>query len=700
MQTTFPTGATRLLVALLLACVAGRLTAQDSAFVACAGTRVTLEAPDGYDYAWTPRTGLSSAIRQSASFTASANITYEVGFRRTIGNELVRNGDFERGNVDFTTDYRYVPSGTFDRGTYAVLSDPTRFNQGFSRCLDSETAGGQMLVADGSEIAGMKVWCQSVPVERGKQYAFRIFLTSLVSFNPPSLLFTINGRRLGAAQASISVCEWQQFYTTWEAPDVATAEICVVNNNTIAQGNDFALDRISFVEISDTIRRRYTVTVAQAARDTLDISLCPGERYRDNNLDLAPGESGSTVLRTSLGCDSTVHVFTTLRQPIFVSERADTLCPGDVFPFQGQALRRDTTICREGTTQFGCDSTYCLTVKFFDETALDVTIRPPSCVGDSDASLTLDVVAGRPPFTIQWEDGSTGTVRTGLPEGDYTVEVTDRLGCTARRTVRISDPPAIDVAGLSTVDAQCFAEPSGSVTATPTGGTGLLTLTVRDSVRLFDARFLAAGAYRLRASDSLGCFAERPFVIDSPPPVVLDLRGDTLLRLGQTASYRLNIAGDSVFTRWDFDLTSIDSLVRNNAVSFVPAGSGTVRVVGTDRNGCSTESSLALRVKSGERTYFPTAFSPNADGINDRFGPVLDPAIAEMRSFQVYDRWGGLVFSAVGCTLGDFASVCSWDGQAIGRGKAFDPGVYVYVARLRLIDGREIEQSGDFVLVR
>ncbi len=685
----------------LLATGGSSLLAQDSTFLACAGSLVTLSGPVGYDHVWTPSAGLSGVNKRTARFVARDDITYSVKYRSVVGGNLVKNGDFELGNVGFTSSYEHVPGGTFARGTYAILSDPQRFNPGFADCVDSAVPGGKMLVADGSEVPGTKVWCQIIPVESGRLYAFRIYLTSLVAMNPPRLVFTINGQRLGPAQALTRVCDWQEFYSTWVATNVPSAEICVVNDNTVLEGNDFALDRISFVPISDTLTRSYSVTVAPTARTDLEVSLCAQQRYRDNGLDLGPGERGAVVLKTRQGCDSTVTVQTVLREPIFVNARADTLCPGEVLTFQGVNITRDTTICRFSASQFGCDSTYCLTVKFFDETALQIALRRPSCVGDADARLDLNIVAGRAPFTIAWEDGSADPIRTGLPQGSYGVTVTDRLGCRASRTVVVRDPPAIAIAGLATEDARCFAQANGTAVAVPNGGTGALVLTARDSTaRQFYLRQLPAGTYTLRATDSLGCFAERPFSIDSPPPVVLELSGDTVVRLGQPASLRLNVSGDSVFARWDFDLRSIDSLVSNDAVAFVPLRTGLVRVVGSDRNGCSEVVSILVRVKTGTRPYFPTAFSPNGDGVNDGFGPAPDPSVARVESFQVYDRWGGMVCSRSGCPAGVFDADCSWDGLDAAGGTRVAPGVYVYVARLLLIDGRLIEQSGDLTLVR
>ena len=41
--------------------------------------------------------------------------------------------------------------------------------------------------------------------------------------------------------------------------------------------------------------------------------------------------------------------------------------------------------------------------------------------------------------------------------------------------------------------------------------------------------------------------------------------------------------------------------------------------------------------------FFPTAFSPNADGINDCYEIEL-PYYVDLELLQIYDRWGTLVF--------------------------------------------------------
>ena len=96
------------------------------------------------------------------------------------------------------------------------------------------------------------------------------------------------------------------------------------------------------------------------------------------------------------------------------------------------------------------------------------------------------------------------------------------------------------------------------------------------------------------------------------------------------------------------------------------------------------------------KIFFPTGFSPNDDGKNDRFGFYGGEELQRIASFHIYDRWGGLVWSAKDVQPGDEAAF--WDGTA--RSEPAPQGLYTYVATLILADGREHVRYGGVTLVR
>lgn len=91
--------------------------------------------------------------------------------------------------------------------------------------------------------------------------------------------------------------------------------------------------------------------------------------------------------------------------------------------------------------------------------------------------------------------------------------------------------------------------------------------------------------------------------------------------------------------------------------------------------------------------YYPNAFSPNGDGVNDRFMPAPSPddcrAITDW-SFHIFNRWGAEVFA----TEDRFSG---WDGSF--RERPAENGVYVF--ELRYFNGQEtVAQSGSVMLLR
>ncbi|HRY99090.1 MAG TPA: gliding motility-associated C-terminal domain-containing protein [Bacteroidales bacterium] len=75
------------------------------------------------------------------------------------------------------------------------------------------------------------------------------------------------------------------------------------------------------------------------------------------------------------------------------------------------------------------------------------------------------------------------------------------------------------------------------------------------------------------------------------------------------------------------------------------------------------------RIWEEASVYVPNAFSPDGDGLNDRFGPVFRGSVVRME-FSVYDRLGMPVFTAH--QPGEH-----WDGLAAGR--PVPVGVYPWV---------------------
>jgi gliding motility-associated-like protein len=121
-----------------------------------------------------------------------------------------------------------------------------------------------------------------------------------------------------------------------------------------------------------------------------------------------------------------------------------------------------------------------------------------------------------------------------------------------------------------------------------------------------------------------------------------------------------------------------------------PTETTTYVVTITDANGCVSQDSVTIDVLEIAEIFIPNAFSPNNDDINDEL-LVINTGIAELAIYEIYNRWGKLLFSTNDVNTG-------WDGTY--NGKEQDVGTYVYLVKVNLLSGKSLFKSGNVTLVR
>jgi gliding motility-associated-like protein len=88
--------------------------------------------------------------------------------------------------------------------------------------------------------------------------------------------------------------------------------------------------------------------------------------------------------------------------------------------------------------------------------------------------------------------------------------------------------------------------------------------------------------------------------------------------------------------------------------------------------------------------YMPGGFTPGNDGLNDYYGyPPQNRN--RLVSLEIYNRWGQRVFFTVDKTKG-------WNGRI--RDAEQPSGVYLYLLRMKTLDGKEAVKRGSLVLIR
>ena len=115
----------------------------------------------------------------------------------------------------------------------------------------------------------------------------------------------------------------------------------------------------------------------------------------------------------------------------------------------------------------------------------------------------------------------------------------------------------------------------------------------------------------------------------------------------------------------------------------------------TTEEGCVATDSMLIFVEKNRNVYIPNAFSPNNDGINDLFY-IYSKGVVKINTFQVFDRWGNLVFESEEGFTND--PTLGWNGKF--NGERMNAAVFVYWAELEYLDGIKELKKGDVTLVR
>lgn len=294
------------------------------------------------------------------------------------------------------------------------------------------------------------------------------------------------------------------------------------------------------------------------------------------------------------------------------------------------------------------------------------------CAGDS---LVLRAPAGFASYL--WSNGSAATtIKASLP-GNYRLMATTPEGCKSADTIRIISNyplPAVSIAGSEVLCA-------GSRTLLDAGAlnNAVFLWNTGETTKVISVNKM--GIFSVNVTDVYGCLGRDSFEIKriaDPPrfflPPDTSICNYSKLELRSTTNFQSYV--------WS-----------NNAVTagISVSSGGLYSLTVKDANNCQGTDSIRVDIKDClTGCYVPTAFTPNRDGLNDVFKPLI---FGDLRFYELmlYDRWGKLVFSSNDYTKG-------WDGTISGSLQG--TGLYAWICRYRFSDAPIQSKSGTVLLMR
>lgn len=150
------------------------------------------------------------------------------------------------------------------------------------------------------------------------------------------------------------------------------------------------------------------------------------------------------------------------------------------------------------------------------------------------------------------------------------------------------------------------------------------------------------------------------------------------------------ILTDPAFRNYQFTPAS-KGLIEDNHIILYPESTTQYTISAEAFPGCVVRDSVTITVDNcSSEIIFPNAFSPNNDGLNDEFKPVVIRKLKIYR-LSVYNRFGQIVFQSADPAKG-------WNGWF--RSQPVDQGIYTWVCEYSFPGLPQKQKKGTLFLIR
>ncbi len=351
------------------------------------------------------------------------------------------------------------------------------------------------------------------------------------------------------------------------------------------------------------------------------------------------------------------------------------------------------------TDSLGCATTSSLSVPaFFCTLTITLTAFQESCEG---AGIQARVSGNRGTVTYDWSDDALDgrSSLSNRPSGSYAVTVSDPAGCSASDSITVTTSGPLR-AIIESRPGDCPDDPGSLTVAQIRGGIGPYAIKINNgNSRTLGSlpqslRNIQPGNLEITLSSSDGCLFDTLVAIPPAEPLFLELGTDLEVQKGDTVALSAAVNFVPKTIQW-FPGTGLS---QTNILAPIasPQTTTTYQLRVTDENGCPVEDLITLFVTDDLQIFFPSAFSPNGDQVNDFFTGFSGGSVERIELLRIYDRWGEMQFETTNILPNEQES--GWNGQF--RNEQAQPGVYVFNAWVRLKGGETRFVAGEVLLVR
>ena len=577
-----------------------------------------------------------------------------------------------------TTNYTYIPdvcpndgyytianstSNCFGNTWYSIPEDHTPNDvNGYMMIVNASIAPGDFFV---KQVDGL---CPNTTYEFAS-WIFNIMLQSACNGNgiKPNITFKIE-TTTGTVLQSYSTGDisstgaWKQygfFFTS--AVGTGSVVLRMTNNAPGGCGNDLMLDDITFRPCGPLV-----LANIDGSKDSVDV--CTG----DNSIftlyaDVSAGYSDPAYqwqLSTNSGASYTD-----------IAGATQVTYTRPATPDPGRYLYKLAVSERENSGVSGCSILSNIVAVGVNEYPVVDAVSRGHCTQDT-LFLTANEGAlfswsGPLSFTSSEQNPYISNSVIGN-NGAYYVKATSSKGCTSLDStiVSLSERPTINAGKDEEIcegnSIQLQSTGSNNITSYQWApATGLSNTAIPDPV----ASPQTSTLYILKVLNNDCPATDSVSVVVNENPSA-DAGPDKVIIKGQSTTLNGTAGGTEVTYLWTPDVNIAGATTLEPEVN--PAANQTYTLNVYSNKGCKTASDEVL-VKVYQQLFVPDAFTPNGDGINDKW--VIETLDAYTGAdVKVYNRFGQIVFDNNGKSIW-------WDGTF--KGNPLPSGAYVYIIDLK-----------------
>jgi gliding motility-associated-like protein len=299
-----------------------------------------------------------------------------------------------------------------------------------------------------------------------------------------------------------------------------------------------------------------------------------------------------------------------------------------------------------------CDVPYNFSVAPGNMINFGAVVTNPTCYGDSNGSINLNLSSSTaPPFTFLWDTLTSIPVtnyafedQLQLGPGIYTVSITDDDGCVLVESFLVNEPSPI-IANFTIQDVSCNGYSDGEVTVDVdlNSGQSPFTYSWSDGQTVNQAMGLLGGDYIVTVTDSggLGCSVDFNVTVIDPSSILASVEANSFwgqddfgnpfhISCYEESNGSIivgSVGGTGIVTfAWENSMGITVSTLQETGPT-LPVGSYTLYA--TDENGCQEDTTIILNE--------PDLISPNVTVLLYDFN--ADGIGTEASCFGLFDGW-------------------------------------------------------------